>query len=62
MMNMTKEELLRVLNQKPRPLVESSLGLVDVFEVKDGYVSYGFIASGRVATEPIEKFLSRVKV
>lgn len=56
---MTEKELRDKIGIGPNDLFSTNLGMIDIFGVKDGKISYGFLASGNVMTESIESFMSK---
>jgi len=61
MTNMTEEEIRKKIGIGPSGLIESSSGAIDIFAVKGGRITYGFLISGEMKSETIDDFLARFK-
>jgi hypothetical protein len=61
MTNMTEEQIREKIGIGPTGLVQSSSGAIDIFAVKDGRITYGFLISGKMQSETIDDFLARFK-
>jgi hypothetical protein len=61
MTDMTEQELRKKIKIGPTELVQSSSGAIDIFAVKGGKVTYGFLISGGRQSETIEDFLAHFK-
>jgi hypothetical protein len=55
---MTEKELREKIGLKENELLNTSIGHIDIFGVKDNIVSYGSLAGGNVMSETVEEFLS----
>ena len=62
MTNMTEKELRKRIGIGPTELVQSSSGVIDIFAVKGGRITYGFLISGKMQSETIDDFLARFKI
>ena len=58
---MNEKELRAKIGIGPTELVDGSSGLVDIFAVKGGRITYGFLATGKMTSETIDEFLARFK-
>ncbi len=56
---MTEQELRKRIGIGENQLVNTNHGLVDIFAVRDGRITYGFLASGTMKSETIKEFLER---
>ncbi len=56
---MTKKQLMSTIGKEENDLINTNLGLLDVFSVDDKNVHYGFLATGGQQSESIEDFLGR---
>ena len=65
--NITTDDLWKIIRKehglKPTQLLDTNMGPLDILEVKDGIVYYGFVAHGGVIKDTVEDFLvkSRTK-
>ena len=58
---MTKEDLLKKCGLSKNQLVNTNLGFLDILDVKDDIVSYGFLAKGQIETMGTGEFCSKFK-
>lgn len=61
MTDMTEEQIRKKIGIGPTELVQSSSGAIDIFAVKGGRITYGFLISGKMQSETIDDFLARFK-
>lgn len=54
----TEQDLRKHLNLGEGELINTNKGALDIFSVKGGVVSYGFLIGGSTQTENIDDFLS----
>lgn len=58
----TEEQLRAFLGLSKGELINTNNGALDIFSVKSGKVSYGFLADGSVMKEDIDSFLNHFPV
>ena len=58
----TVRELRQFLGLSENDLVDTSNGLLDIFRVRNGFVSYGFLAEGNIREEPLDEFIDRFTI
>ncbi len=60
---MTEKELRKKCGLEPGELVNTNLGALDIFAVKDNFVQYGFLSGangGKVLSESVKSFLEKI--
>lgn len=57
---MTEKELRKICGLKDDELINTNRGALDIFGVKNDYVSYGFLAEGAVLIETVDSFLEKI--
>jgi len=58
---MNESDLRKKIGLEENELLNTSKGLVDIFDVSGGKVQYGFVATGGINTETVENFLNHFK-
>lgn len=58
---MAEEELREKCGLGPTELINSSLGALDIFGVKDGMVTLGVLATGKIFQESCESVIYKLK-
>lgn len=57
---MTLKELRKKIGLKKNELFNTNIGAMDIFNVKDDVVYYGFLmGSGEILSEPVDSFLQK---
>ena len=57
---MTETELRKRCGLKSNELINSNRGALDIFSVKDGMVTIGVVATGRVFNEPVQSVIAKM--